>query len=55
MNAGGTISAGIAALVSAVPELHPYTLLLCLVALAIITVANLRGTAEAGIRTEFFR
>ncbi len=42
------ISAGIAALVSAAPRLHAYTLPLCLIVLAIITVANLRGTGEAG-------
>jgi amino acid transporter len=43
------ISAGIAALVSAVPSLHPYTLTLCLAVLGIITIANLRGTSEAGV------
>ncbi|MCU1295122.1 MAG: Amino acid permease, partial [Bryobacterales bacterium] len=42
------ISAGIGALVSAAPSLHSRTLLLCLLALAIITVVNLRGVSEAG-------
>jgi amino acid transporter len=42
------ISAGVAALVSAMPELHRYTLVICLVILALITLANLRGTGEAG-------
>lgn len=42
------ISAGIGALTSAVPELLPKRLLLCLIALAIILLANLRGMREAG-------
>ena len=41
------ISAGVAALVSAVPMLHAYTLALCLGILALLTLANLRGVAEA--------
>jgi amino acid transporter len=43
------ISAGVGALVSAVPKLQPWTLLLCLVILAIITVINLRGVRETGL------
>lgn len=42
------ISAGIGALTSAVPALHPRTLGLCLIALAIITLINLRGVSETG-------
>jgi amino acid transporter len=42
------ISAGVGALTSAVPSLHPYTLTLCLVILVVVTVMNLRGTADAG-------
>ncbi|HLY16444.1 MAG TPA: APC family permease, partial [Bryobacteraceae bacterium] len=42
------ISAGVGALVSAVPGLQPHTLLMCLVILAIITVVNLRGVRETG-------
>jgi amino acid transporter len=42
------ISAGIAALTSAVPALHSRTLLLCLAALLIITIVNLRGVGESG-------
>ncbi len=42
------ISAGIGALTSAVPSLHSRTLLLCLIALAIITLINLRGVSESG-------
>jgi amino acid transporter len=43
------ISAGVGALVSAVPQLHPYTLPLCLGILALITVVNLRGVRESGM------
>jgi amino acid transporter len=42
------ISAGIAALVSAMPMLHKYTLPLCIGVLVLITLLNLRGTGEAG-------
>jgi amino acid transporter len=42
------ISAGIAALVSAVPMLHHYTVPMCLGVLALIALLNLRGTGEAG-------
>ena len=42
------ISAGVGALVSAVPGLQPHTLALCLVILFIITTINLRGVREAG-------
>jgi amino acid transporter len=43
------ISAGVGALVSAVPSLQPHTLLLCLAILLIIMIVNLRGVREAGI------
>jgi amino acid transporter len=43
------ISAGVGALISAVPELQPYTLWLCLAILALITVVNLRGVRESGL------
>ena len=49
LNVAVGISAGVAALVSAVPTLHGYMLPMCLVILALITVMNLRGTAEAGL------
>ncbi len=42
------ISAGVGALISAVPSLHKHTLGLCLGFLALITVVNLRGAREAG-------
>jgi amino acid transporter len=43
------ISAGVGALVSALPGLQPYTLTLCLGVLALIAVVNLRGVREAGV------
>jgi len=43
------ISAGVGALVSAVPSLQPHTLALCVGILVIITIVNLRGVREAGI------
>lgn len=42
------ISAGVGALVSAVPTLQRHTLGLCLVILAGITIVNLRGVRQAG-------
>jgi amino acid transporter len=43
------ISAGVGALVSAVPVLQPHTLPLCLGILALITIVNLRGVRESGL------
>ena len=43
------ISAGVGALVSAVPRLQPHTVGLCVGILAIITVLNLRGIHDAGV------
>src|SRR5271156_3171523 len=37
------VSAGVTALVSAVPKLHPHQLLLCLFILAVIAIVNMRG------------
>lgn len=42
------ISAGVGALVSAVPRLQPHTLGLCLAILAALIVINLRGVREVG-------
>jgi amino acid transporter len=42
------ISAGVGALVSAVPRLQPHALALCLVVLAAIALVNLRGVRESG-------
>jgi amino acid transporter len=49
LNVAVGISAGIAALTSAIPALQPWTLPLCLVVLCLITLLNLRGTQEAGL------
>ena len=49
LNVAVGISAGVGALTSAIPALHPYTLWLCLGILAAITAVNLRGTKESGI------
>jgi amino acid transporter len=43
------ISAGVGALVSAVPQLQPHTLAICLAILAVVTIVNLRGVREAGV------
>jgi amino acid transporter len=43
------ISAGVGALISAVPAIQPYTLRLCLAILALITLINLRGVRESGL------
>jgi amino acid transporter len=43
------ISAGVGALVSALPQLQPHTLALCLGILLIVTIVNLRGVREAGV------
>src|ERR1700722_17001835 len=43
------ISAGVGALVSAVPSLLTHRLGICLAILAVLTIVNLRGVREAGI------
>jgi amino acid transporter len=43
------ISAGVGALVSAVPSLQPHTVLMCVAILIIITILNLRGVKDAGV------
>ncbi len=42
------ISAGVGALVSAVPRLQPHTLALCLAILVLLTVVNMRGVKDTG-------
>ena len=49
LNVAVGISAGVAAVTSAIPDLHRFTLPICLVVLAAITLMNLRGTREAGV------
>jgi amino acid transporter len=43
------ISAGVGALISAVPSLQPHTLLLCLLVLASLTLVNMRGVHDTGV------
>jgi amino acid transporter len=43
-----SVSAGVAAITSAFPTLAPYRVELCLMAIALMTVANLRGLKESG-------
>lgn len=43
------ISAGVGALVSAVPQLQPHTVALCLGILVAVTIVNLRGVRETGV------
>src|SRR5260370_14356649 len=43
------ISAGIGALISAVPELHRYQLEMCLAVLLILTIVNMRGVHDTGV------
>ena len=43
------ISAGVGALISAVPSLQPHTLQLCLAVLAILTIVNMRGVHDTGV------
>ena len=49
MNVAVGISAGMGALVSAIPSLHPHLLALCLVTLVLVTFINLRGVRESGL------
>lgn len=48
LNVAVGISAGVGALTSSLPVLQPWTLELCLGILAVVALANLRGTREAG-------
>jgi amino acid transporter len=48
LNVAVGISAGVGAIISALPELQPYTLVLCLAILVLLTGVNLRGMREAG-------
>src|ERR1700761_7423805 len=42
------ISAGVTALVSAIPRLQPHQLAFCLLILAVIAIVNMRGVKESG-------
>ena len=43
------ISAGVGALISAVPSLQPHTLGICLAILALLTLVNMRGVRDTGV------
>ncbi len=43
-----SVSAGVAALTSAVPGLFPYRVVMCIAAITLITLGNLRGLRESG-------
>jgi amino acid transporter len=43
------ISAGVGALISAVPSLQPHTLAICLGILALLTLINMRGVHDTGV------
>ncbi len=43
------ISAGVGALISAVPSLHQHTLVICLGILLILTLVNMRGVRDTGV------
>ncbi|HZD48110.1 MAG TPA: APC family permease [Silvibacterium sp.] len=49
LTAGVGISAGVGALISAVPSLQKHTLGLCLLILIILTIINLRGVHDTGV------
>ena len=49
LNAAVAISAGVGAIISAVPVLQAYTLPLCMAVLVLMTVINLRGVRESGL------
>jgi len=43
------ISAGVTAMVSAFPRLHPHTLLFCLLILVFLAIINMRGVRDTGL------
>jgi amino acid transporter len=49
LNVAVGISAGVGAIVSAIPKLQPHTTALCLFILLVLTVINLRGLRETGL------
>jgi amino acid transporter len=49
LNASVGISAGVGALISAIPSLQPHTLTLCLIVLGILTMVNMRGVHDTGV------
>ena len=49
LNVAVGISAGVGALISAIPALQPHRLMLCILILILLTFVNLRGIREAGM------
>jgi amino acid transporter len=49
LNVAVGISAGVGAIVSALPSLQQHTLMLCLAILVVLTIVNLRGVRETGV------
>src|ERR1051325_5697360 len=49
LNVAVAISAGVAAVLSAIPILHQHRLALCLVVLFTLTLINLRGVKQSGV------
>jgi len=49
LNASVGISAGVGALISAIPSLQPHTLMLCLIVLGLLTIVNMRGVHDTGV------
>jgi amino acid transporter len=49
LNAAVSLTAGVAAIASAFPQLWPYRVTFALILLAIITIINLRGLRETGV------
>lgn len=49
LNVAVSVTAGVAALASAVPGLWPYRVTLALILLVVITIANLRGLRDSGM------
>src|SRR5512143_1430509 len=49
LNVAVAISAGVGALVSAIPSFMPYTVPLCIAILTLLTIVNLRGVSSAGV------
>ena len=43
-----SVAAGVAAIITAVPSLHPHLLVMCFAGVGIVTLLNLRGVREAG-------
>src|SRR5271155_5293222 len=48
LNVAVGISAGVGAIISAIPSLQPHTVIICVLILLTLTIVNLRGTREAG-------